>query len=542
MIAHKSEEDRATFATNRMRKAFSTTAVFLCVFLLSPVAARSQQPLPPPRTQRAPVTTVTVDGSEAMFTTMCALLASGFEADVSAENWSPMRAQLRERMQHQQGPAVEALRAYYKQHELADAGQMLSRYLWFGLVSGPAPKFEPTLRRDELPPEVIALEGFQEILSNYYKEQNIGELWRQVQPVYNHEIEQMHDSVAQVAFVATGYLREILDPTSPRSFTIIVEPLVGRITNVRNFGDHYALVVSGAGQLPLDSVRHAFLHFLLDPLPLQYSHVIAVKLPLFQRAAGAPRLEPDLKDDFPSYFAECTVRAVELKLKKTSPGERDSTLDIDDADGYVLVRPLFTALTKFEQSEPGMKLYFPELVRSIDLDAERKRVATIKFAGADVKRDFAQSEVVSRRRQAEPTTVPNDADAIAALTEGERRIAEKNPRAAEASFQRVLVKYPDQPRAWYGLGVVAMMEQDGAKAKEVFGRLTNGEHAATQDPLVLAWSHVHLGTIYDIEGHPDRAKVEYEAALAVEGAPEKAREAASKALGTSGGARNPERP
>jgi len=307
--------------------------------------------------QRAPVTTVTVDGSEAMFTTMCALLASGFEADVSAENWSPMRAQLRDRMQHQQGPAVDALRAFYKQHGLADAGQMLSRYLWFGLVSGPAPKFEPILRRDELPPEVIALEGFQEILSNYYKEQKIGQLWRQVQPVYNHEIEQIHDSVAQVVFVATGYLREILDPSGPRSFTIIVEPLVGRITNVRNFGDHYALVVSGAAQLPLDNVRHAFLHFLLDPLPLQYSHVIAVKLPLFLTAASAPRLDPDLKDDYPSYFAECTVRAVELKLKKASPGERESALEIDDADGYVLVRPLYAALTKFEQSEPGMKLY-----------------------------------------------------------------------------------------------------------------------------------------------------------------------------------------
>ncbi len=485
---------------------------------------------------------MTVDGSEAMFTTMCALLASGFEADVSAENWSPMRAQLRDRMQHQQGPAVDALRAFYKQHELADAGQMLSRYLWFGLVSGPAPKFEPILHRDELPPEVIALEGFQEILSNYYKEQKIGQLWRQVQPVYNHEIEQIHDSVAQVVFLETGYLREILDPSSPRSFTIIVEPLVGRITNVRNFGDHYALVVSGAADVPLDNVRHAFLHFLLDPLPLQYSHVIAVKLPLFLAAAGAPRLDPDLKDDYPSYFAECTVRAVELKLKKASPGERESALEIDDADGYVLVRPLYTALTKFEQSEPGMKLYFPDLVRSIDVATEQKRVATIKFLRADVKRDPTQAEAVVRRRQAAPTTVPNDAEAIAALTEGEQRIAEKNPRAAEVSFKKVLVKYPDQPRAWYGLGVVAMLEQDGARAKEVFGRLTSGDHAATQDPLVLAWSHVHLGTIYDIEGHPDRAKVEYEAALAVEGAPEKARQAATKALSAVSGAKSPERP
>ena len=492
--------------------------------------------------QAAPVTTVTVDGSEAMFTTMCALLASGFEADVSAENWSPMRAQLRDRLQHQQGPAVETLRNFYKQHELADAGQTLSRYLWFGLVSGPAPKFTPTLRRDELPPEIIALEGFSEILSNYYQEQEIGELWRQVQPVYAHEMEQMHDDVAQVVFVATGYLRELLDPTSPRSFTIIVEPLVGRITNVRNFGDHYELVVSGSGQVPLNIVRHAFLHFLMDPLPQQYSHVVAVKLPLFLAAASAPRLDPDLKDDFPSYVAECMVRAVELKLKRMSPGERDSAMDVDDADGYVLVRPLFAALAKFEQSEPNMKLFFPDLIRSIDVATEQKRIATLKFAPAGPKSTATDAEVLARHKAAAPTTVPNDAEAIAALTEGERRIAEKNPQAAEASFQKVLVKYPDQPRALFGLGIVAMMEQDGPRAKEVFGRLTSGDHAATQDPMVLAWSHVHLGTIYDIEGQSDRAKEEYQAALAVDGAPERAKQAASKALSSIGGAKKAERP
>src|ERR1051325_12120771 len=98
----------------------------------------------------------------------------------------------------------------------------------------------------------------------------------------------MHDSVAQVTFVATGYLREMLNPTSERSFTIIVEPLVGRITNVRNFGDHYALVLSGGEDVPQEVVRHAFLHFMLDPLPLMYPHVVAVKRPLYETAAKAP--------------------------------------------------------------------------------------------------------------------------------------------------------------------------------------------------------------------------------------------------------------
>ncbi len=528
-----------------MKSHFRICAAFLCATFLLAFAANAQNrsSAPPLKWEKVPETRITVDGSEAMFTTMCALLAAGYEADVSSENWSPMRAQLRDRLQHQQGAAVEVLRNFYHQHELADPGAMLSRYIWFGLVTGPAPDFKPTLRRDELPPEVIALEGFQEILAAYYKEQKIGELWRSVQPIYNREIEKLHDPIADITFIATGYLREILEPTNPRTFTIIVEPLVGRITNVRNFGDHYSLVLSGSDALPTDVVRHAFLHFLLDPLPLMYPHVVAAKRPIYDLSAKAPRLPAELKDDFSSFVAECLVRAVELKLKRISPGEREVSMNMDDESGLVLVRPLFIALAKFEQSEPGIRLYFPDLVRSIDLAMEQKRVASIKFAEPKPteKTEATEAELVARRRAA-PTTIPNDTEVLAVLTEGERRIAEKNPRAAEASFQRVLVKYPDQPRALYGLGLVALLDHDGVRAKEVFGRLTSGDHVADKDPMVLAWSHVYLARILDDEGQRDRAKAEYQAAIAVDGGPEQAKQAAAKGLATMETAKGTERP
>jgi len=525
----------------------------LCVIAAQPMIAQQTQtpapaqapaqaaPVQAPALQRRPLpnlqSTVSVDGNEAMFTTMCALLASGFESNVSADNWSVFRAQMRERLRHQQGPAVDAVREYYRQHELRDPGATLSRYLWFGLVSGPAPAFQPVLKRDELPPEIIALEGFSEILSDYYKEQKIGLLWKQVQPVYQREIERLHDPVSQVVFVTAGYLREILEMASPRSFSIVVEPLVGRITNVRNFGNHYALVLSGGEEIPTDLIRHAFLHFLLDPLPLMYPHVIAVKRPLFEKAATAPRLAPELKDDFPSFFAECLVRAVELKLKRMSPGEREAAIRRDDELGFTLVNPLFANLPKFENSEPSMKYFFPDLVRSIDNDSEKKRLSAVNFAPADVapSEDEAANERIARAKKAAPTTVPNDAEVISSLTEGERRIAEKNPRAAEASFQKVLAKYPDQPRAWYGIGLVAMLDHDAARAKQVFGRLTAGEHAATEDPMVLVWSHVYLARIYDYEGNSDVAREEYQSALAVQGGPEQAKQTAQKELSSLGG-------
>jgi len=535
-----------------------------CAVLVCALGAQAQTPAPapaegqstsktPPPAQTpaarltrapAPLSAVTVDGSEAMFTTMCALLAAGFESNISSDNWTAFRAQMRERLRRQQGPAVDAVREFYRRHELRDPGATLSRYLWFGIASGPAPEFRITLRRDDLPPDLLALEGFSEILGSYYQEQKIGEIWRQVQPIYEHELQRLHEPVSQIVYVSTGYLREILDQTVPRTFQVVVEPLVGRITNVRNYGNHYALVLSGGDEIPTDVIRHAFLHFLLDPLPLMYQHVTAVKRPLFDIGAKAPRLAPDLKDDFDSYFAECTVRAVELKLRRLSPGEKEVILSRDDESGYVLVRPLFVALAKFESSEPSMKLFFPELVRAIDTPTEAKRMEAIKFAPAEEAQqaDETAAEEVARRRAAAPTTVPNDAEVIAALTEGEKRIAEKNPRAAEAAFQRVLAKYPDQPRAWYGIGLVALLDHDAARAKQVFGRLTTGEHAATQDPLVLAWSHIYLARIYDDEGNPEVAKNEYQLALAVEGGPDRARQEAQRGLTAVGNDKSSARP
>jgi tetratricopeptide (TPR) repeat protein len=511
-------------------KISDRVCLFLLALMVCAMGVHAQAPVRP--RQVAPQTAATVDSSEAMFTTMCALYAAGYQSDVSADNWDTYRAQMRVRLRQQQGPAVDALRRFYKEHELRDAAAMLSRYVWFGLVSGPAPKFQPAVKREQLPPEVLELEGFNEILANYYSEQRIGALYRQVQSRYMREIERLHDSASQILFVAGTYLRAVVDPTQPRAFSIIVEPLVGRITNVRNFGDHYIVILSGGEDIPTDVIRHAYLHFLLDPLSLQYPHVVAVKRPLYEVAAKAPRLSQDLKDDFPSWFGECIVRAVEIKLKKMSPSERENALQSNDVDGFVMVRPIFVQLMEYDKSELPFHRYFPDLVRGIDVKAEQPRVSTIQFAPAQgPKSKDLSAEEVARRHANMVTTVPNDPDAIAALTEGEKRLAEKNPRAAENSFETVLAKYPDQPRALYGLGMVAVLDHDAGRAKEVFGRLTTGEHAASQDPLVMAWSHVYLARIFENEGQLERAKTEYQAVLNLQGAPTQAQQAAQKGLG-----------
>ena len=523
------------YKTRMVRKLLDVVSVVLLLTAVSAHRVSAQGSTAPAARQRvvAPSTAATIDTSEAMFATMCALYASGYESDVSADNWSSFRAQTRQRLLAQRGPAVDAIREFYKNHQFRDPASMLSRYVWFALVAGPPPKFQPVLRRDQLPPEVLDLEGFPELLANYYAEQKIHSLWRQIQPLYDKEIERLHDPVSNVLFVASTYLREVVDPSKPRTFSVIVEPLVGRITNVRSLGDHYSIVLSGSTDIPIDTVRHAYLHFLLDPVPMMYPHVIAVKRPVYEMAQRAPRLPGDLSDDYPAWFAECTVRAVEIKLKKMSPSEKEVALQNADVDGFVMVRPISAGLAGYEQGEAPFVQYFQDLVRGIDPKAEQTRVAAIRFAPQQTEAEAKElsKEAVAKKQVRTISTVSGDQDVIAALTEGEKKIAEKNPRAAEAAFQSVLAKNPNETRAWWGLGLVALMDHDADRAKQVFGRLTTGEHAAKNDPMVMAWSHVYLARIFDDEGQLDRAKSEYQAAIDVQGAPAQAQQAAQKGLG-----------
>src|SRR5579863_4089855 len=151
-----------------MRKMGAGLGVIVLALGVCAGACRAQLKAPPQRERVvAPQTRITVDGNEAMFTTMVALYAAGYEGDVSADHWSAFRAQIRERARQQKGPAVHALREFYTRHQLRDSTAMLSQYVWFGLVAGSAPRFDPVLSREQLPPEVLALEGFNEVLSAY---------------------------------------------------------------------------------------------------------------------------------------------------------------------------------------------------------------------------------------------------------------------------------------------------------------------------------------------------------------------------------------
>jgi hypothetical protein len=485
----------------------------------------------------APDSGVSVESSQQLFATMCALDAAGFDADESTLAEMPSRLALRGDLLKLQGPSVDALRQFYRDHQLANASETLSRFLTFALVVGLPPRFQFVVDRDVLPPDALAIEGFQEVLANFYREAQLDLRWAAVQPEYERAIARDQSPVRHIVFTSNAYLREIYKPRYGHTFTVLVEPLVGNRTNFRNTGDRYSVVVGTGGEFPYDDVQHAYLHFMLDPLPLKFRKEVTAKTGLLNIGAKSPRLPAEYRSDFLAYADESLIKAVELRLKHLPAAKMEEALTQDDQDGFTMVRPVVEQLLKFEKEGPSMSLYFPDLIGGINVEAEQKRLANFVFA-PDAAKPVAM--------KAQPAMPEAATELDRWLAQGDHQIAVQDPTAATATFEKILEKYPTDSRAMYGLAVASLMNQDGDRAQQLFEKLVEapgpvasaqasggqGESGAmvAPDPSVLAWSHVYLGRMHDVSDERDQAVVQYRAALAVPGAPEAARVAAQRGV------------
>jgi hypothetical protein len=521
----------------------AVAALTLTAAALAPLAPKLLAASPAPQ-GAASDTGVSVESSQQLFATMCALDAAGFNADESTLAEMPSRLKLRSDLLKLQGPDITDLRQFYHDHELADPGETLSRFITFAVVVGPPPRFQFIVDRDVLPPDALAIEGFQEILAAFYKDAHLDRRWSEVQPEYDRVIQRDEPPVRHIVTAANGYLREIYKPKYGHSFTVYVEPLVGKRTNFRNTGDHYSIVVGAGSEFPYDDVQHAYLHFLLDPLPLKFRKEVTAKAALLNIGAKSPRLPAEYRSDFLAYADECLIKAVEMRLNRLKDAKLEAALAEDDQNGFTMVRPLVAGLAKFEKSEPSMSLYFPDLINGIDVPAEQKRLANFAFKS---EAEMNAANGAANKPVAADTTTELDRW----LIDGNRQIANQDATAATADFEKILEKYPGEPRAYFGLAVASLMNQDADRAQQIFQNLVEAASRATPsagttpsqaataaainppDPSVLAWSHVYLGRLHDVADERDLAVVEYRAALAVPGAPEAALVAAQRGVDKS---------
>ena len=460
-----------------------------------------------------------LDGSQTLFTVLAAMNAAGYDAGIDSNANSPLRKQIRDIIAQKNLSSVEALKKFFADHHQEDPEAEFSQYVSFALSLQSPPDFQFWMPSQEVPPDVRKLDGLNELIANFYQEAGIEQLWKQSQPALDQVIEAYHGGLTRALLEANAYLRNPTSGTRGRRFQVYVD-LLGPPNQIqtRSYRENYFVVVTPSPEPQVDQVRHAYLHYLLDPLSLRYFEQWGRDKALADFAQAAPALDEAYKNDFMLLATECVIKAVESRMARGAQKQELVNLALDQ--GFVITPALADGLAVYEKQPESLRNYFPDLLGQIDLEHEDRRLQKVQFA---------KNATVHKAKTAPPPPAPVLSDTAKSLAEAEDLYAKRNLTAARASYQSVLEQPSEKSshaRAYYGLARIAALDHDPELAEKLFEKTL----AMSPDDETKAWAYLYLGRLSDAAGQREQAEKQYRAALAVHGVPEQVKVAAEKGL------------
>lgn len=442
-----------------------------------------------------------LDYNGTLFSVLAAINACGYDQEVG--NSHPVRQQVRAKLALavQASPAArdarEQLCTFYRDHRASDPARDLAQYVSLALNLGPPPDFALRVQEADLPPDAAYVQGLVPYLQSFYQSEGLSEIFGSLRPQYEGFIERYREAVSKALFDTDVYLRMPISGYVGRRLIIYLEPLAAPSqSNARNYASDYYLVLSPppAGELKLDEVRHTYLHYVLDPLALKRGQTMKRLLPLLSAVEDAP-LQDSFKNDVALLMTESLIRAIEVRMDQPSQAEQEHRVNAAMEEGYILSRYFFGALEEFEKGPAGFRDAYPDMLYHLNVTQELQRAAEIRFS---------------------PQAAPGSAHAsnreqLPLLDSAESRLAVGDVEAAQRLAQQALdEKNPEEGRALFILARVAVLQADVQGARVYFERTLE----VATEPRLLAWSHIYLGRLFDLEENREAALRHYQAALA----------------------------
>jgi len=409
---------------------------------------------------------------------------------------------------------------WYQAHRGRDAAHDLSQYVSLALYLQGPPHFLPKVKEDEMPPDAAPIAGFGAVLERFYDKAGLHGIWERHRANYAALVERYHVPLAKMVFDNDIYLKMQSGGYLGRTFTIYLDFLGDPSqANARNYGSDYYVVLfpspdpSSRAPLKMEEIRHAYLHYLLDPLAEKHFSAIKRIEPLLQSVKRAP-LEESFKSDMSLLVTECLVRAIEIRTmgsKQTAEAMRTQAVDDVVKQGYILTRYFYNALVKFEKDPAGLRAAYGDILDGIDIKAEQRAASEIQYANVTAPELVQLSRLEDRRM----------------LGTAEKRLAAGDAKGAQELAQQALdKKIGDQGRALFILAQVAVANKNREVALDNFRKAIQ----ETKDPKVVGWSHVYLGRILDMKEDREAAMKEYQAALTAGGGLPEVKAAAERGL------------
>src|SRR5438874_5852037 len=391
--------------------------------------------------------------------------------------------------------AADAVCSFYHDHQQKNDAVTLSQYISLALYLNPPPSLSLKARESHLPPDASAALGLVPLLGKFYSDVGIHELWEKHAQAYADLTDRYRAALTKMIADTELYLKLPSNSYMGRTFTIYVEPMgASSQTNARNYSLEYFVVITPGTNtaLKVDQIRHAYLHYLLDPMVGKFAGNLVALGPLMDALRLAP-MDEAFKDDASLLVTEFVLRAVEARTlanRKASQAEQDAAVQQSMSQGFVLTRYFYDKLIPFEKDSIGFRNALPALISGINVRSEVKQTAQIQFANE------SDPEILHLARAKEGRL----------LTTAEERLSAGDSETAERLAKQALAEKTEDPgRALFILAQISLNKNmDGAR--DYFEQALH----ATSEPQVVAWSHIYLGRILDLQdddtGGPLRAQ------------------------------------
>ena len=480
--------------------------------------------------------TISLVSSEPVFLMAAALNACGYYEGL--EDSAPVRKRVRDEVNDALARSEEArqrrdkLCLYIAQHRMTGSEHDIAQYISLALYLTPPPEMETSEDLAEMPPDSTQVVEIVPLLKDFVAAVDLHGIWLAVRPIYDKEADRLHDPLSKMIVSTNLYLKLPASTYEGRRFLVVIEPMLSpSLVNARIYGTDYIAVVSPVdGKIRMTDVRHTYLHYVIEPLLNARANAIDRTQPILKEIREAP-LAFRYRSDTVPLTVECLIKAIEARTMDTGVPEykipanadrsdlpryeherqiyqqkveavRVATVRHDMTQGFVLTQYFYEQLLLFEKDPASLRDTIGEMVYSMDVDQQVHRARNIDF-------DKEADEEVLGRTQPRKLTGLDLAEAR--LAGGDTATASAMARQALAERSDSLESVADGARANFILARAAILTGHPDEAIDRFQKTL----ATSKDNRLLAWSHIYLGRMLDLDCKRDEAVSEYQLALTV---------------------------
>ena len=549
---------------SRFRKVICAVSAAVCFLMASGatlVAAQSssnqQSSSSEPVQEKAPTIvdpagpTISLINSPQLFFMASALNSCGY--DEGLEDSAPVRKRVRDEINDALAKSEDArakrdkVCLYIAQHRMTGSERDISQYVSLALYLSSPPALETTVELPEMPPDSTQVVEFVPLLKAFAQAVDLNGIWLSVRKTYDDETNNLHDPLSKMIVSTNLYLKMPASTYSGRRFVVLIEPMLSpKMVNARIYGTDYVVVLSPVnGVIDMQNVRHVYLHYTIEPLLYSRSNAIDRMQPIMKEVREAP-LEFRYRSETVPLVVESLIKAIEARTMNTGIPDYKMPAGVDRSElpryereriatqqkqetvrvaavqhdmkqGFVLTQYFFEQLIQFEKDAASLRDTIGEMVYGMDIEQQVHRARQTEF---DQKAD---SDVLQRSK---PRTLAGLDLAEAKLSEGDFATASSMAHKVLANKADTLDSVAQEARADFILARVAIATGHPDEAVDDFQKTIS----TSREPRLVAWSHIYLGRILDLDCKRDQAVSEYQQALAARDGQQDTRLAAERGV------------